>query len=257
MFSNIKNNEHTLTPSAIATCIASIGMALLPGAAFAQGDDTMLPSVVVVGRSDSGTYQATEVSGTKSELPLRELPQSVRVMTRQAIDDLGATRLDDVLDYVGGVSRQNNFGGLWDNFAIRGLPGNQDAGMPTLLNGFSGNRGFNAPRDMAQVERIEFLKGPAASLYGTSEPGGTLNIVTKAPRWKAAHSVEVSDGAQRLRARWYRTALDTTGPLSKEVAYRINAAQESRGSFRDTIDSQRQVFAPALTWRLSPDSTLE
>lgn len=57
-------------------------------------------------------------------------------MSRQTLDDLGATRLDDVLDYVGGVSRQNNFGGLWDNIAIRGLPGNENTGMATLLNGF-------------------------------------------------------------------------------------------------------------------------
>ena len=53
--------------------------------------------------------------------------------------------------------------------------------MATLLNGFSSNRGFNAPRDLAGVERIEFLKGPAAALYGSSEPGGTLNIVSKKP----------------------------------------------------------------------------
>jgi iron complex outermembrane receptor protein len=108
----------------------------LPDLAFLQTDDSNPASVVVVGRSGSGTYEASEISGTKSGLPVRELPQSVRVMTRQAIDDLGATRLDEVLDFVGGVSRQNSFGGLWDNFAIRGLPGNENTGMPTLLNGF-------------------------------------------------------------------------------------------------------------------------
>ena len=144
-----------------------------------------LSAVDVVGRSASGTYYADEAEGAKTSLPLRELPQSVRVMSRQTLDDLGATRLDDVLDYVGGVSRQNNFGGLWDNIAIRGLPGNENTGMATLLNGFSSNRGFNAPRDLAGVERVEFLKGPAAALYGSSEPGGTLNIVSKKPLWKA------------------------------------------------------------------------
>lgn len=81
-------------------------------------------AIEVVGRRQGGGYEASDVSGTKSSLPLRELPQSVRVISRQAMDDLGATRLDEVLDYVGGVSRQNNFGGLWDNIAIRGLAGN-------------------------------------------------------------------------------------------------------------------------------------
>eukprot|EP01136_Pigoraptor_vietnamica_P002766 Opistho-1_new@31145 len=158
-----------------------------------------LPAVEIVGRGASGAYHAADAAGAKSELPLRELPQSVRVVTRQAIDDLGATKLDDVLDYVGGVSRQNNFGGLWDNIAIRGLPGNENTGMATLFNGFSSNRGFNAPRDLAGVERIEFLKGPAAALYGSSEPGGTLNIVAKRPLWSAANSVEGYLGTDGLR----------------------------------------------------------
>ncbi len=75
-------------------------------------------------------------------------------MTPQAIEDLGATRLDDVLDQVSGVSRQNSFGGLWDNIAIRGMPGHDNTGMATLFNGFSANRGYNAPRDLA-VRRVD------------------------------------------------------------------------------------------------------
>ncbi|CAN7676375.1 TonB-dependent siderophore receptor [Acidovorax sp. LjRoot117] len=241
----------TLSAVAVASLFASINPA------FAADGDVITPptlsAVDVVGRSASGAYYADEAEGAKTTLPLRELPQSVRVMSRQTLDDLGATRLDDVLDYVGGVSRQNSFGGLWDNIAIRGLPGNENTGMATLLNGFSSNRGFNAPRDLAGVERIEFLKGPAAALYGSSEPGGTLNIVSKKPLWKAAHSVEAYAGSNRLG----RAALDTTGPINDRLAYRLNVAVEDRGSFRDHVDAQRQVVAPALTWKLTPDTVLE
>lgn len=212
-----------------------------------------LPVVEMVGRSESGAYHAAEAAGAKSDLNLRELPQSVRIVTRQAIDDLGATKLDDVLDYVGGVSRQNSFGGLWDNIAIRGLPGNENTGMATLLNGFSSNRGFNAPRDLAGVERIEFLKGTAAALYGSSEPGGTLNIVSKRPRWTAGHSVEAYLGSQGLK----RGALDSTGPIGENLAYRLNLAVEDRDSFRDHIRARRQVLAPALSWRLGPATQLD
>ncbi|PTT82092.1 TonB-dependent siderophore receptor, partial [Pelomonas sp. HMWF004] len=186
-------------------------------------------------------------------LKLRELPQSVRVMTRQALDDLGATKLDDVLDYVGGVSRQNNFGGLWDNVAIRGLAGNENTGMATLFNGFASNRGFNAPRDLAGVERIEFLKGPAATLYGASEPGGTLNVVSKAPLWQSAQSLEAYVGSFDLK----RLALDSTGALAPQLAYRLNAAVEQRDSFRDHIRARREVLAPALTWKLGADTVLD
>lgn len=214
---------------------------------------TVLPSVEVVGRQQSGTYHAEEASGTKTELPLRELPQAVRVMSRQTLDDLGAARVDDALDYVGGVSRQNHFGGLWDNIAIRGLAGDINNGMSLLRNGFSGNRGFNAPRDTANVERIEFLKGPAAALYGSTEPGGTLNIVTKRPLWQSAHSIEGYVGSFGLM----RGALDSTGPIGTDVAYRLNVAVESRDGFRDFVDSDRVLFAPALTWRLSSSTRLD
>lgn len=212
-----------------------------------------LPAVEVVGRRQSGGYQADDVSGTKTSLPLRELPQSVRVISRQAIDDLGAVRLDEALDYVGGISRQNNFGGLWDNIAIRGLAGNENTGMAMLLNGFAANRGFNAPRDTANIERIEFLKGPAAALYGASEPGGTLNLVTKKPQWASGHSAEFYAGSYDF----YRAALDSTGPLGESLAYRLNIAVEDRGSLRDEIKAKRTVFAPAFMWRLAPGTTLD
>ena len=81
------------------------GTPLVDDGADATAD---LSTVEVVGRTESGAYQADEAAGAKTDLPLRELPQSVRVVTRQAIDDLGATRLDDVLDYVGGVSRRRS-----------------------------------------------------------------------------------------------------------------------------------------------------
>ena len=238
--------------AAVALALGPVSQPLAAQALPAEAA-TVLPSVEVVGRQQSGTYHAEEASGTKTELPLRELPQAVRVMSRQTLDDLGAARVDDALDYVGGVSRQNHFGGLWDNIAIRGLAGDINNGMSLLRNGFSGNRGFNAPRDTANVERIEFLKGPAAALYGSTEPGGTLNIVTKRPLWQSAHSIEGYVGSFGLM----RGALDSTGPIGKDVAYRLNIAAESRDGFRDFVDSDRLLFAPALTWRLSASTRLD
>lgn len=235
-------------PAALLLCAAFVPPALAQGTTAPT-----LPTVEVVGRTASGAYHASEAEGSKTELPLRELPQSVRVITQQAISDLGATRLDEVLEYVGGVSRQQNFGGLWDNFAIRGLPGNESTGMATLLNGFAGNRGFNAPRDLAGVERIEFLKGPAAALYGASEPGGTLNIVSKRPLWKAAHAAEAYVGSYAFK----RAALDSTGPLGEQLAYRLNVAVENRDSFRDFVGARREVVAPALTWKLGPATVVD
>lgn len=246
-------NLHGIAALSAVLGLPAYGQGNAPSQAADTAPEMVLPAVEVVGRRQSGSYHANEASGTKTDLPLRELPQAVRVMSRQTMDDLGATRVDDVLDYVGGVSRQNNFGGLWDNIAIRGLAGDINNGMPLLLNGFSGNRGFNAPRDTANIERIEFLKGPAAALYGASEPGGTVNVVTKKPLWKPAHSIEAYAGSYDF----YRTALDSTGPLSENVAYRLNLAVEHRGSFRDYVDTRRMLLAPAFTWKLAPSTRLD
>jgi len=229
---------------------------LSPPFASAQApaaDTPQLSPVLVTDRASSKGLVADEASGTKTDLPLRELPQSVRVVTPQAIEDLGATRLDDVLDQVSGVSRQNNFGGLWDNIAIRGMPGHDNTGMATLFNGFSANRGYNAPRDLAAVESIEFLKGTAAALYGSSEPGGTLNIVSKRPRRTAANELELKAGSFGFR----RGAFDSTGPVDEQLSYRLNLAYEERDGFRDFVGSRREIAAPAITWKLGPDTVLD
>ncbi|MDZ7819535.1 MAG: Plug domain-containing protein [Aliarcobacter sp.] len=115
-------------------------------------------------------YKTVSYGVTKTDTPLRETAQSVQIVNREIIDDINAVSITDTLGYVSGVSHQNNFGGMWDNFSIRGFSGHENTGMSLLKNGFSDNRGYNAPRDTANIESIEFLKGPSAALYGNSEP---------------------------------------------------------------------------------------
>ena len=244
--------NHTLKTFAFTlTAVAAASAAWAQTSPPAPGVQTT-SRIDVVGRASTGSYHSSDTEGAKTELPTRELPQAVRVMSRQTLDDLGAVRLDDVLDNAGGVSRQNHFGGLWDNIAIRGFAGDVNNGMALLRDGFGANRGFNAPRDLANVERVEFLKGPVSALYGLSEPGGTINLVTKKPRFKAAHSLEAYVGSFSSN----RLALDSTGPLASNLAYRLNVAVEDKGSFRDFVYSKRNFVAPALAWKLSADTQL-
>ncbi|MCB5190596.1 TonB-dependent receptor [Methylobacillus arboreus] len=200
----------------------------------------------------SDYYQKDAGGATRTDTPLQETSQSVKIISRQVLDDIHATRLDDTFDLVSGVSRQNNYGGLWDNFAIRGFAGHDNTGPAMLRNGFSGNRGVNPPRDTANTERVEFLKGPAAALYGNSEPGGTLNVVTKKPQFKSSNVAEVYAGSYDT----YLTSIDSTGALSENLAYRMIVAAEDKGSFRDYVDSERLLIAPSFTWLLGPSTTL-
>lgn len=244
-------------PTAVAHAVLALCAVLNTSAAWAQApsDDPSagpaLSEVQVTGSSAARGYQGAQrnTAATRTDTPLIETPQSVRVVPQQLMEDLGARRLADTVDFVSGITRLNDFGGTWDNYAIRGFS-NTDGGQ--LLNGFASNRGYGPQRDVASVERIEFLKGPAAALYGSSEPGGTLNVVTKKPQFTAAHKAGVQVGTLGYR----RATLDTTGPLGTDVAYRLNVAAEDGASRSHLVDNRKMVVAPAITWNLGRDTVL-
>ncbi|MBL8505877.1 MAG: TonB-dependent siderophore receptor [Methylobacillus glycogenes] len=216
------------------------------------GSNAVLPETrVSAGRSQAvqGYNAITSTGPSRTETPVMELAQSVRVISREWLDDTRALRLADTVDYVSGIARLNDFGTTWDNFAIRGFS-NTDQGM--LINGFRGGRGYNVTRDAATVERFEFLKGPAAAVYGASEPGGIINIVTKKPKFTQANSLDVNIGSYGLR----RAALDTTGPINEQLAYRLNVVAEDSAMRSSLFEGDRQTVAPALTWVISDKTVL-
>lgn len=228
-------------------------LALACSAETAAADEAVLPAVSVVS-SGSGGYNPPDATGaTRTDAPLREIPQSVRVLPRALLDDIGATRFDETFDYASGVTRQSNFGGLWDNFAIRGFTGNENTGANYLVNGFVANRGFTAARDAATIERVEVLKGPTASLYGSGDPGGTINIVTRQARFRPAQAYDFEIGTDDR----YRAAADVTGPLGKSVAGRLIAVADHAGTTRDFVNSQRYLLAPSLSWTVGPDTLIQ
>lgn len=201
-------SPHAAAPS--RTPLAAAVLLACALAAHAQST-TEVQEISVRDRTGSSSYQGTRrnTAATRTDTPLIETPQAVRVVPRQLLNDLGASRLADAVDFVSGVSRLNDFGGNWDNYAIRGFS-NTDGG--SLLNGFASGRGYGPQRDAATIERVEFLKGPAAALYGSSEPGGTLNVVTKKPQFTPSHTGgckrghAASTGPRSIRrGRWLRT----------------------------------------------------
>jgi len=225
--------------------------AILLSAGQKSSDPTKLSSILVTSdleEDGSKNYYKTNASSvTRTDTPLFETSQSVQIVTQNTLSDLNVVKLDDTLDYVSGISRQNNFGGVWDNFAIRGFAGHENSGISLLRNGFADNRGYNAPRDAASIESIEFLKGPSGSLYGNTEPGGTINVVTKKPKFISENNLEFKIGSNDF----YRVATDFTGSLSDSIAYRLNLAAEKKKSSRNYIQSERYVIAPALLWNIN------
>ena len=207
--------------------------------------------------ADAGTtLQQVVVSAQKEfyrgDTPLEQLPQSVSVVSGNLLKVEGITRLDDALTLVSGMAQQNNFGGLWDAYAIRGFAGDENVPSGYLVNGFNWGRGFVGPRDMSDVERIEVVKGPDSALFGRGEPGGTVNIVTKKPLFHEQGYAALSGGSYQD----YRAEADVTGPLSSWLAGRINGAYENSHSFRHTVKWDKYVVTPSLFARIGPHSSL-
>ncbi|WP_243055803.1 TonB-dependent siderophore receptor [Pseudomonas sp. BP01] len=191
-------------------------------------------------------YKASRsASATRTDTALHETPQSVSVVPKDVLQDTGATRLQDGLDYAGGVGRANNFGGQGlTTFTVRGFTTGE-----FYRNGFPINRGYpNAP-DANTVERLEVIRGPATSLYGRGDPGGTFNVVSKQP----LPASKVTLGSQFDDQGMHRATLDATGPLNQDgsLAYRLNLLGEGGDSFRDDVQSERYDVAPVISWQVN------
>ncbi|HBC01545.1 MAG TPA: TonB-dependent siderophore receptor [Pseudomonas sp.] len=196
-------------------------------------------------------YRATRsASATRTDTAIHETPQSISVVPAQVVEDVGATRLEDALDYAGGVERGNNFGGQGlTEFLVRGF-----STQEFYRNGFAVNRGYPNMPDASTLERIEVLRGPASMLYGRGDPGGTFNIVSKQPQAERRTVIGSQVNTDGLR----RGTLDTTGALDESAAftYRLNLVAEGSDSFRDHVESERYNIAPVLRWQLSDDTAL-
>jgi iron complex outermembrane receptor protein len=228
------------------TVLAAAEAASSPSAAATTLDTVEVKAVRQPYRNISAT------GATKNDALIKDLPMSVRVITADLLSDAGVTDLSGALDLSSGISRQNNFGGLWNSYSMRGFTGDPNFGSDYMVNGFNSSRGYNGLRDGANTNTVEVLKGPSSALYGRGEPGGTVNITTKKPLFQPAQTIEVSAGSFNT----WRTAVDLTGPVGESFAYRLNAAFEDGDSFRDTVHSQHYLVSPSFVWLLSDRTTL-
>jgi iron complex outermembrane recepter protein len=218
--------------------------AALASPAFAQS--------TVQAAADAEIVVTGQRQAYRGDIPLRETPQNIAVIDAELLEEAGITRLAEALDMNASMARQNNFGGLWDNFAVRGFPGDENLPSGYLVNGFNAGRGFGGPRDVAGIERIEILRGPNAALFGRGEPGGSVNLVTKTPEFEFGGSLGFTAGSFET----YRGDVDVTGGLTDAIALRGIAFYEEAGSFRDTLESTRYGFMPSALIRFGDNTTL-
>ncbi len=221
-------------------CLLSVGMYSYT---HAQDQINQLPVIMLQSQSDQAHayHVKTSDSATRTDTPLKDTPQSVSVISAAILKDLAPSRLTEALDVVG-VGRGNNFGGQGlTTYTVRGFTSGE-----YFRNGFPINRGYpNAPNPY-NVERIDVLRGPASSLYGRTDPGGTFNITSKTPNTEHTTILGAGLDSEGL----YQATLDTTGAMNtdKTLTYRLNIAGENGETYRDHVKSKRFSIAPVLQW---------
>jgi len=205
-----------------------------------------LPEIRVVGSQEPASYQAdVATSATRIAAPLRDIPQTVNVVTHALMRDQAARSLQDTLQNVPGVSF--NIGdGQRDQVSIRGF----DAIGDQYVDGMRDDALYF--RDPSGIERVEVVKGPAAVLYGRGSSGGIVNRITKKPGAVPIREVEAVWGSFNQR----RATFDFGDALGEAASFRIIGALENSGSFREEGFLQRENFAPSLSLRLAPDTRL-
>jgi iron complex outermembrane receptor protein len=157
---------------------------------------------------DTGYVASSVVSGTRFNVPIKEIPLGIQVHTEEFIRDLGAVEVDDLIGYSANVYPQGR-GDTSPGFNVRGFNTSF-----ALRNGFR----TNAVMGAANIERVEIVKGPQSVLFGQMNPGGVINVITKRPQWQPRHNFSLAVGELSFR----QARMDLTGPLGTErkLAYR-------------------------------------
>ena len=203
---------------------------------------TALQEVEVIGRKESSYKNTNSFIGTKTASALKEVPQSVGYVTKELILDQGATTVNEVVKNISGVNQNSSY----NDFSIRGFraTGNRNSG--NLLNGMRAQTSLWKQSSLANIERVEVIKGPASALFGNAAPGGDINRVTKKPLFENKNSITVGVGSWNT----LKTYGDFTGPLNpkKTLLYRLNLGYEKTDSFRDLQGSESIIAAPSFSY---------
>jgi len=199
------------------------------------------------------------MTALKASAPARDIPLTINSYTGAFIKAIDTKQVADLYTYMNGVNRTG--GGAYDA-TIRGFSGGEPNSL--TVDGMAGMPARQNSPNVANVERIEVLKGPTSVLYGRAQPGGMLNLITKRPQATRQNELEVRGGTFFGTGpgfgdnNSYRVDADFTGPIDsgKKVLYRLVAAYDKLHTFRAPAVNEDLFIAPAFTFNLGEGSML-
>ncbi len=228
----------------------------LPSITFA--DDTLVVTAQPAETAQSPTsgYTAkTSTGATKTDTPLITTGQSVSVVTRQQIEDQGASNINQALNYTPGVF--TNFAGAatrFDTVSLRGFHGaDTDNVFLDGLRLMSDSGSHNVLQiDPWFIERVDIIKGPSSALYGQTLPGGLVNLTSKRPQFDEEGHFRLSAGTQNTRG----AAFDYTSAINEQWAFRITGMTRNSDTQYSHTREERYAISPSLLWQPTEDTSL-
>lgn len=246
---NVRPGTWLLKVSAVAAATQEKEISIAAGqtlqADFILNENSaQLQEVIISTRSSSKEDKVV------ARMPLKNLenPQVYNTVSSEIMKQQGITNYDDAMRNVPGIARTwESTGRAGDGasyFALRGF----DA-QPTMYNGLPGLTSGNL--DPANVEEIQVIKGPSATLFGGGfySYGGIINTITKKPYFDFGGEVAYNFGSFGLN----RVTADINAPLSKKekIALRVNTAYHSENSFQDAGFKKSFFIAPSLVYEVN------
>lgn len=241
MAADMQSGESSRPPDSQATAVGDAQKNV-----DARNSENVLPTVSVKASRDDANpaengYQAKRATvASRSDAALIDVPQAVSVVTSQFLQDRKPDSLAESLDTVSGIRMGNTLGGTLDAIIKRGFGDNRDNSM--LRDGMLSVQ----PRNFTPTaERIEVLKGPSSMLYGSMDPGGVINVISKKPLLENQRSATLNTSSYG----GIGEQIDLTGPIGDSgLAYRLIADHQRTNYWRNFGETTQSVVAPSLAW---------
>ncbi|KQN49447.1 ferrichrome ABC transporter [Serratia sp. Leaf50] len=185
-------------------------------------------------------------TGTKTDTPIVKTPQSISVVTREEMDTRQPATVKEALNYAPGVFASRGSSNTIDAVEIRGFT---SVNTNQYLDGIKlqGDNYSEVSMDPYMLERVELLRGPSSVLYGKSNPGGVITMVSKRPTTEPLHEIQFKMGTDNL----YQTGFDFSDAIDDAgvYSYRLTGVAHSQDSQQEMAKEKRYSIAPSFSWR--------
>lgn len=246
--------NNSLRKIAVVVATAVSGMSVYAQAAVEPKEETITVTAAPASQESAWGPAATiaakhSATATKTDTPIEKTPQSISVITRQEMDIRQPTTVKDAMAYTPGVFSTRGSSSTYDVVSIRGFTAPTTVNTNQYLDGMKlqGNNYSEISMDPYFLERVEVMRGPTSVLYGNSNPGGIVSMVSKRPTTEPLREIQFKMGTDNL----WQTGFDFSDAIDDDGvwSYRLTGLGRSQDAQQDMVKSSRYAVAPSFSWR--------